>query len=110
MALRRGAGSAPTFSAAVGERQRMSQTDVAFVGELVAALRTPAGQADPYPVYARLRALGPAVTGPDGTLYVSGYRACTTMLRDHRLRKTPELRLVAAGYPDWRDRPAMRMM
>ena len=64
----------------------MSESDGQLVGELVAALGTPAGQEDPYPIYARLRALGPAATGPDGTLYVTGYRACTTLLRDPRLR------------------------
>jgi cytochrome P450 len=82
----------------------------AAVGQLLAELTSPAGRADPYPVYRRLRALGPAATGPDGTLVVSGYQACAALLRDHRLRKNPGRLLAASGFPDWRDRPALRLM
>ena len=31
-------------------------------------------------------------------------------MRDHRLRKAPERALAAAGYPDWRDRPSLRLL
>ena len=68
------------------------------------------GRADPYPLYERLRAIGPVVTAPDGTLVVTGYRECSMLLRDHRLHKTPERRLAASGYPQWQDRPALRLM
>ena len=78
--------------------------------ELLAALAEPEGRADPYPLYDQLRALGPAVTAPDGTLVVTGYRDCSALLRDHRLRKAPERPLAAAGYPDWRDRPSLQLM
>jgi len=80
------------------------------VGEVLAALAQPEGRADPYPLYERLRAIGPAATAPDGTLVVTGYRECSMLLRDHRLHKTPERRLEAAGYPQWQDRPALRLM
>jgi cytochrome P450 len=80
------------------------------VGEVLAALAQPEGRADPYPLYERLRAIGPAATAPDGTLVVTGYRECSMLLRDHRLHKTPERRLEAAGYPKWQDRPALRLM
>lgn len=80
------------------------------VAEVMHALASPAGQADPYPHYARLRAFGPAVTAPDGAVVVTGYRACAAALRDHKLAKSPELALVAAGYPDWADHPSLRMM
>ena len=79
-------------------------------GELLAALAKPDGRADPYPLYNRLRALGPAVVTPGGSLVVTGYRECSALLRDHRLRKTPERMLAAAGYPHWRDRPSLRLM
>jgi len=79
-------------------------------GELLAALSTPEGQADPYLLYAQLRDLGPAVLSPDGTLVVTGYRACSAVLRDHRLRKNPGRLLVMSGYPDWAERPALRLM
>ena len=77
---------------------------------MLAALRGPEGRADPYPLYERLRALGPAATGPDGTLIASGYRECSMLLRDPRLHKAPTDLLTAAGYPDWQERPAMGLM
>jgi cytochrome P450 len=80
------------------------------VGEVLTALATPGGRADPYPLYQRLRAIGPAVTAPDGTLVVTGYRECSMLLRDHRLHKTPERQLSASGYPQWQDRPGLRLM
>jgi hypothetical protein len=46
----------------------------AVTAEVMAALATPAGQADPYPHYARLRAIGPAVTGPGDVVVVVGHR------------------------------------
>ena len=79
-------------------------------GELLAALAKPEGRADPYPLYDRLRALGRAVVTPGGSLVVTGYRECSALLRDHRLRKKPERMLAAAGYPQWRDRPSLRLM
>ena len=77
---------------------------------MLTALGMPEGRADPYPLYERLRAIGPVVTAPDGTLVVTGYRECSMLLRDHRLHKTPERRLAASGYPQWQDRPALRLM
>lgn len=50
----------------------------------MAELATPAGQADPYPIYKGLRALGNAVTAPDGTVIETGYSACSSVLRDNR--------------------------
>jgi cytochrome P450 len=91
-------------------RTMVHAMDRDVVGEVLAELSTLTGRADPYPIYRRLRAWGPAVTGPDGTLFVTGYQACAALLRDHRLRKTPESRLIAAGYPRWRDRPSLRLM
>jgi cytochrome P450 len=84
--------------------------DPAVVAEVLAALMSPDGQADPYPHYARLLAAGPAGVGPDGTMVVAGYRACSAVLRSHGLRKTPERALVAAGHADWRERPALRLL
>jgi cytochrome P450 len=84
------------------------------VGRVLTALTTPAGQADPYPHYARLLAEGPpgmaAGTAPDGSLVVAGYRACSAVLRAHGLVKTPERALAAAGHPNWHDRPSLRLL
>lgn len=75
----------------------------------LAALAEPDGRADPYPLYDRLRALGRAVVAPEGALIVTGYRDCSALLRDHRLYKAPERMLAASGYPDWQDRPSLRL-
>lgn len=78
--------------------------------QVLAALAGQEGRSNPYPWYARLRALGPATTAPDGTLVVVGYPECAALLRDHRLAKVPGRFLAAAGYPDWQRRPSLRMM
>src|SRR6185437_9711653 len=82
----------------------------AVAGEVLAGLFSAAGRADPYPLYDRLRPFGAAVTTSDGMLLVSGYTAMAALLRDHRLVKAPERTLAADGYPDWQDRPALRLM
>jgi cytochrome P450 len=86
------------------------QATAGQAAQLLAALAEPEGRADPYPLYEGLRALGPVVAAPDGALVVTGYQDCSALLRDHRLRKAPERALAAAGYPDWRDRPSLRLL
>jgi cytochrome P450 len=71
------------------------------------ALATEAGQADPYPHYARLREIGPAVPGPDGSVVVTAYRPAAALLRDHRLTKNAAGLLTRSGYPDWEQRPSL---
>jgi cytochrome P450 len=82
----------------------------ASVAPLMAALATASGQADPYPLYRQIRALGPAVTAPDGAMVVCGYAECAALLRSPHLRKNPGPLLVASGHPDWRERPSLRLM
>ncbi len=84
-------------------------TDAAITG-LMGELATPAGAADPYPIYARMRDLGEAAAMPDGTVVVTGYHACSAVIRDNRLRKSPGEFLTAAGYPDWQQRPSLQML
>ncbi|MGA9856757.1 MAG: cytochrome P450, partial [Solirubrobacteraceae bacterium] len=80
------------------------------VPALMAELATPAGEADPYPVYERLRELGDPLPGPDDSLIVTGYRHCSALLREPRLRKNPGRLLVASGYPDWEQHPSLALM
>ena len=80
------------------------------IAHLMAELATPSGQADPYPIYARMHGLGEAAAAPDGTIVVTGYHACSAVIRDNRLRKSPGAVLTAAGYPDWEQRPSLRML
>ncbi len=83
--------------------------DTAVAG-LMAQLATPAGQADPYPIYDRLRRRGPAQAGPGDALIVTGYRECSALLREPRLRKHPGRLLESSGFPDWRRRPSLSLM
>jgi cytochrome P450 len=84
--------------------------DAPAVIELMTRLASPAAQADPYPTYDLLRGLGESVIGPDDALIVTGYRPCSALLRDGRLRKNPDRLLTLSGFPDWKQRPALRTM
>jgi cytochrome P450 len=80
------------------------------IASLMGELATPAGQADPYPIYRCMHGLGQAVDMPDGTVVVTGYRASAAVIRDNRLRKSPSAVLTAAGYPDWERHPSLSML
>jgi len=82
----------------------------AVAAQVHAGLFGESGRADPYPLYRRLRALGPVVAAPDGSLMVSGYELLSALLRDHRLVKRPERFLLAFGHANWRERPSLRLM
>lgn len=63
-------GSAPT-----GQRAAVS---------LLSRLRTAAGQANPFPIYDDLRAIGPVIATPWGGHLVTSYDLCHAVLRSHR--------------------------
>jgi len=67
------------------------------------ALLTPAGRAEPYPYYARLR--DAPVLASDGWAVVSGYAECARALRDPRLRAEDGEWLDQVA-PDWRTNEA----
>jgi cytochrome P450 len=72
---------------------------------LLASLATAAVSLDPYPVYARLHALGPVHRSASGIPFVTGYDACAAVARDPVFRaQSPEWNDRVA--PGWRDRPA----
>ncbi|WP_344139463.1 cytochrome P450 [Luedemannella flava] len=68
------------------------------------------GRADPYPRYARLREISPVVRADDGALVVTRYADCSTVARDGRFVHMPPDVLAVLGFPDWADRPSLRMM
>ncbi|TQM38958.1 cytochrome P450 [Pseudonocardia cypriaca] len=53
--------------------------------QLVGSLLDPASRADPYPIYARLRQLGPVWIEEMSTAIVSGFDDCERLLREPRL-------------------------
>ncbi|MDH6131422.1 cytochrome P450 [Kitasatospora sp. MAA4] len=62
---------------------------------LLARLGTPQGRADPYPVYAELRALAPVFRSRRGQIYLTGHQDCAELVRSTAFR---------AQGPDWMDR------
>jgi len=74
--------------------------------EIFTALGTPAGQSDPYPLYAALHELGEAVTIGPGVHAVVGYDAISAVLRDPGFR-TQDSEAFDAAMPGWRDQPVL---
>jgi cytochrome P450 len=72
--------------------------------EIFAALLTPEGKADPYPLYAALHDAGAAVRA-DTMVLVPGYDAANAVLRDPGFRLTDAARLDQVS-PGWQDHPA----
>ena len=87
-----------------------SVMDGVEVTALLDELTTPAGREDPYPRYERLRAISPVVRAGDGALVVTRYADCTTVVRDPRLGQLPPDVFAKAGYPDWAEHPALRLL
>ncbi len=72
--------------------------------EILTALSTPAGRADPYPLYASLHEIGEVIeVSPDQFLVVS-YDAISSVLRDpgYRVADEPVFERI---LPGWRDHP-----
>lgn len=72
--------------------------------EIFTALLTPAGRADPYPLYAELHELGEAIRLTPGAVVVVGYDAISAVLRDPGFRVSDEDRFEQ-DFPGWRDNP-----
>ncbi|MGV9251146.1 cytochrome P450 [Streptomyces sp. NPDC003697] len=60
---------------------RGTTTDRRAVISLLRRLRSDEGQADPHPVWAEFRALGDVVPAPWGGYFVTGFDACSQVLR-----------------------------
>jgi cytochrome P450 len=73
--------------------------------EILAALNTPAGRADPYPLYARLHEIGEVVRAGPGNVLVVGYDAINSVLRDPGFQVCSET-LFDKVFPSWRENPA----
>jgi cytochrome P450 len=73
---------------------------------LLGSLVTPAVSADPYPVYASLRELGPVRwTAAGGVLVLTGYEDCAALVRDQVFgSQSPEW--CDRVTPGWREHPA----
>src|SRR5215472_6260081 len=72
--------------------------------EILTALGTPQGRANPYPLYADLHELGEAIPVAPGVVVVVGYDAISGILRDSGFRVSDEDRFDQ-DFPGWRDNP-----
>ena len=73
--------------------------------EILTALGTSAGRADPYPLYAALHEIGDVIdVGPGGVMVV-GYDAINLVLRDPGFRVSDESSFDQ-DFPSWRQNPA----
>jgi cytochrome P450 len=75
--------------------------------QILGALGTPAGKADPYPLYAELHDLGEAATFAPGEVIVMGYDAISTVLRDPGYRHADPA-MIAEVFPEWEEHVSLR--
>jgi cytochrome P450 len=75
---------------------------------LLAELGTPAGQENPYPVYARLREVAPVFVNRVGTAYLTRYDDCLAVIRDTKLL-AQNADWMDRVQPGWRDHPGLRV-
>ncbi|MCX3064074.1 cytochrome P450 [Streptomyces beihaiensis] len=61
----------------------LPSTDRRATASLFSRLRTPKGQADPFPIYAELQGRGAVSPAPWGGFLVTGFRACDQILRNN---------------------------
>jgi cytochrome P450 len=73
----------------------------------VAALVTPAGRRNPYPLYERIREHGHLVRVKDGLSVAVGYEECARVLREPRLR-VQDSASYDHVYPGWRSHSSLR--
>jgi cytochrome P450 len=72
--------------------------------EILTALGTPEGRADPYPLYAGLHELGEAIEIGPADVVVVGYDAINSVLRDPGFRVSDQSSFDQ-NFPDWRANP-----
>jgi cytochrome P450 len=77
-------------------------TVIADAGHLVSQLLSPAGRADPYPLYRQLHACGPAAEIPGGLVLVCGYAEAGAALRDSSLA-VEDAGWLDQIFPFWRE-------
>lgn len=65
---------------------------------------------NPYPAYARLRALAPVYVPMDGPVILTSYRAVSTLLHSPGAGKDSDARFRQLGISNWRDHPGLQMM
>ncbi len=88
----------------------MTETLTPEAHDAARALLASLAHPDPYPAYARLRALAPIYVPPEGPVVITSYRAATALLHTPIAGKDSDARFQQLGMPDWREHPGLRMM
>jgi len=89
-------------------RQTAAGPRQAEADALLADWAAPGGSEDPYPLYARLRALAPVHRSASGGVYLTRYDDCAGVIRD------PSLGAQSPAWmdqvrPGWREHPGLRL-
>jgi cytochrome P450 len=97
---------AATWAAAWGRGTAASEgrSDTVDAIEILTALSTPAGRADPYPLYAALHEMGEAVEAGPTDVIVVGYDAISGVLRDPGFRVS-DVDVFDSFSAQWRENP-----
>jgi cytochrome P450 len=74
------------------------------VTEILTAISTPEGRADPYPLYAALHELGDVVEAGQQNVLVAGYDVISSVLRDPGFRVSDQA-AFDRDFPAWRANP-----
>jgi cytochrome P450 len=74
--------------------------------EVLTALSTPRGRADPYPLYAALHEIGEVIEIGPGNVTVVGYHAINAVLRDPGFRVSDQSDFDE-NFPHWRANPVL---
>lgn len=88
-------------------REGLAAAGASEAEEALASLLTPQARANPYPAYARLRAVEPVHVTARGQVYLTRYQDCVSVIRD------PSFHAQNADWmdrvrPDWREHPGLR--
>ncbi len=79
-------------------------------GAAAAALLGSLSHPDPYPAYARMRALAPVHVPPAGPVLVTSYAGVQDVLHTPLAGKDSDVRFALQGMPDWRAHTGLRLM
>lgn len=84
--------------------------DPGAAGQAAAALLGSLSHPDPYPAYARLRALAPVHVPGGGPVLVTSYAGVQDVLHTPLAGKDSDVRFALQGMPDWREHTGLRLM
>jgi cytochrome P450 len=79
-------------------------------GDVLTLLRSPAGLADPYRIYAGLRARQPVSRTPGGVFVVTGYGDCEKILKDTSTFRGPARSEMLTAYPRASDHLSLQVL